>query len=194
MFLRPQLLQRPARRRQRHRQRRTRRRQRRRRLLHPDPAVAPARGAAGRRAGGDEPAAARQQLPAARRRQRRPPTESYAAAVTPRRAGGGQHLDPAAGHRADSSPRCSISCSVTCSRFYRHRVERALGSGVIVDSRRPHHHQQPRDRQCRYHHGDAGGRPRDAPATVVGRDPDTDLALLSIKLKNLPVMPLGPLR
>jgi serine protease DegS len=26
---------------------------------------------------------------------------------------------------------------------------------------------------------------------VVGRDPDTDLALLSIKLKNLPVMPLG---
>ena len=30
-----------------------------------------------------------------------------------------------------------------------------------------------------------------APATVVGRDPDTDLALLSIKLKNLPVMPLG---
>ena len=32
---------------------------------------------------------------------------------------------------------------------------------------------------------------RVAPATVVGRDPDTDLALLSIKLKNLPVMPLG---
>ncbi|HEY2418592.1 MAG TPA: trypsin-like peptidase domain-containing protein, partial [Steroidobacteraceae bacterium] len=28
-------------------------------------------------------------------------------------------------------------------------------------------------------------------AVVVGRDPDTDLALLSIKLKQLPVMPLG---
>ena len=28
-------------------------------------------------------------------------------------------------------------------------------------------------------------------ATIVGRDPDTDLALLSIKLPNLPVMPLG---
>jgi len=28
-------------------------------------------------------------------------------------------------------------------------------------------------------------------ATIVGRDPDTDLAVLSINLKNLPVMPLG---
>ncbi len=32
---------------------------------------------------------------------------------------------------------------------------------------------------------------RTAPATLVGTDPDTDLAILKIGLKNLPVMPLG---
>jgi serine protease DegS len=32
---------------------------------------------------------------------------------------------------------------------------------------------------------------RTAPAHIVGRDPDTDLAVLQINLKNLPVMPLG---
>jgi S1-C subfamily serine protease len=32
---------------------------------------------------------------------------------------------------------------------------------------------------------------RSAPARLVGTDPDTDLAILKIELKNLPVMPLG---
>jgi len=74
--------------------------------------------------------------------------------------------------------------------FYRHRMESALGSGVIID-RAGHivtnnHVIDDADTIMVYL---ADGRV--TRATVVGRDPDTDLALLSIKLKNLPVMPLG---
>jgi serine protease DegS len=74
--------------------------------------------------------------------------------------------------------------------FYRHRVERALGSGVIVDSAGhiiTNNHVIANAETINVGLADD----RVAPATVVGRDPDTDLALLSIKLKNLPVMPLG---
>jgi serine protease DegS len=74
--------------------------------------------------------------------------------------------------------------------LYRHRVESALGSGVIVDSAGhiiTNNHVI--DKAQTINVGLADNRV--APATVVGRDPDTDLALLSIKLKNLPVMPLG---
>jgi serine protease DegS len=74
--------------------------------------------------------------------------------------------------------------------FYRHRVERALGSGVIVDSAGhiiTNNHVIANAETINVGLADD----RVAPATVVGRDPDTDLALLSIKLKDLPVMPLG---
>lgn len=73
---------------------------------------------------------------------------------------------------------------------YRQRVERSLGSGVIVD---------PVGHIVTNHHVIAGADAirvqladgRGAQARVVGRDPDTDLAVLQIDLKNLPVMPLG---
>jgi serine protease DegS len=74
--------------------------------------------------------------------------------------------------------------------FYRHRMERALGSGVIVD-----HAGHIITNNHVIDNADlimvtlADGRV--ARAKVVGRDPDTDLALLSIDLKDLPVMPLG---
>jgi serine protease DegS len=74
--------------------------------------------------------------------------------------------------------------------LYRHRVERALGSGVIVDSAGhiiTNNHVIANAESINVGLADD----RVTPATVVGRDPDTDLALLSIKLKNLPVMPLG---
>jgi serine protease DegS len=73
---------------------------------------------------------------------------------------------------------------------YRQRVERALGSGVIVD-RNGHivtnHHVIANADSIRVQLADS----REAEATIVGRDPDTDLAVLRISLKDLPVMPLG---
>ncbi|HEX4052612.1 MAG TPA: trypsin-like peptidase domain-containing protein [Steroidobacteraceae bacterium] len=74
--------------------------------------------------------------------------------------------------------------------FYRQRMESALGSGVIVDAAghvvTNNHVIEGADTIMVYL---ADGRVTSA--SVVGRDPDTDLALLSIQLKNLPVMPLG---
>ncbi|HTT05440.1 MAG TPA: trypsin-like peptidase domain-containing protein, partial [Steroidobacteraceae bacterium] len=74
--------------------------------------------------------------------------------------------------------------------FYRQRMESALGSGVIVDAAghvvTNNHVIEGADTIMVYL---ADGRVTSA--SVVGRDPDTDLALLSIRLKNLPVMPLG---
>jgi Do/DeqQ family serine protease len=73
---------------------------------------------------------------------------------------------------------------------YRQRVERALGSGVIVD-RDGHivtnHHVIADADSIRVQLADG----REAEATIVGRDPDTDLAVLRIALTQLPVMPLG---
>jgi serine protease DegS len=73
---------------------------------------------------------------------------------------------------------------------YRQRVQNALGSGVIVD-RQGHivtnHHVVAQADQIRVQLADG----RSADAKVVGRDPDTDLAVLQIALKNLPVMQLG---
>jgi len=69
-------------------------------------------------------------------------------------------------------------------------MESALGSGVIVDSAghviTNNHVIENADTIMVYL---ADGRV--STATVVGRDPDTDLALLQIKLNNLPVMPFG---
>ncbi len=73
---------------------------------------------------------------------------------------------------------------------YRQHVERSLGSGVIVD---------PRGTIVTNQHVIAGADSirvqladgRVAEATVVGQDPDTDLAVLHLGIGKLPVMPLG---
>ena len=73
---------------------------------------------------------------------------------------------------------------------YRQRVERSLGSGVIVDASGhivTNHHVIADADTVRVQLADG----RVADATIVGRDPDTDLALLKIGLTRLPVMPLG---
>lgn len=73
---------------------------------------------------------------------------------------------------------------------YRQRVQQALGSGVIVD-RSGHiitnHHVIAEADQIRVQLADG----RSADASVVGRDPDTDLAVLKIDLKDLPMIKLG---
>jgi serine protease DegS len=73
---------------------------------------------------------------------------------------------------------------------YRQRVERSLGSGVIVDGDGhivTNHHVIADADSVRVQLADG----RVADASVVGRDPDTDLALLRIGLRKLPTMPLG---
>ena len=74
---------------------------------------------------------------------------------------------------------------------YRQRLEQSLGSGVIMD-RAAHvitnHHVIASADLIRAQLADG----RIANAKVVGRDPDTDLAVLQLDLKtNVPVMPLG---
>lgn len=69
------------------------------------------------------------------------------------------------------------------------RIQSSLGSGVIVDAR---------GYLLTNHHVIAGADEiivalrdgREALATVVGEDPDTDLAILKINLPNLPALPL----
>jgi serine protease DegS len=74
---------------------------------------------------------------------------------------------------------------------YRQRLEQSLGSGVIVD-REAHvitnHHVIASAELIRAQLADG----RVANARIVGRDPDTDLAILKLDLgKDVPVMPLG---
>jgi serine protease DegS len=73
---------------------------------------------------------------------------------------------------------------------FRRREEQSKGSGVILDA----------SGHIATNFHVIRGMPeivvqladgRSAPATLVGTDPDTDLAILKIDLKNLPVMPLG---
>jgi serine protease DegS len=73
---------------------------------------------------------------------------------------------------------------------YRQRVERSLGSGVIVEASGQivtNHHVIADADSIRVQLADG----RVADAEIVGRDPDTDLALLRVTLPGLPVMPLG---
>ncbi|MGH8130346.1 MAG: S1C family serine protease [Steroidobacteraceae bacterium] len=73
---------------------------------------------------------------------------------------------------------------------YRERVERSLGSGIIYDVRGhvvTNFHVIARATQVRVQLRDG----REAPAALVGVDPDTDLAVLKIGLGTLPIMPLG---
>jgi Do/DeqQ family serine protease len=72
----------------------------------------------------------------------------------------------------------------------RQRVEGSLGSGVIVDASGhvvTNHHVVAGAQEIRLQLADG----RIADAKVVGDDPETDLALLQIKLASLPVMPMG---
>jgi len=73
---------------------------------------------------------------------------------------------------------------------YRERVERSLGSGIIYDVHGhivTSNHVIERAAQIRVQLRDG----REAPATLVGVDRDTDLAVLRIQLGTLPIMPLG---
>ena len=73
---------------------------------------------------------------------------------------------------------------------YRRRVEQSLGSGVIVDPSGQivtNHHVVADADQIQVQLADG----RVADAKVVGRDPDTDLALLRIDLPDLPSIRLG---
>jgi serine protease DegS len=73
---------------------------------------------------------------------------------------------------------------------YRQRIENSLGSGVIVDHDGhivTNHHVIANADAIRVVLADE----RVADAKIVGRDPDTDLAVLRIDLKDLPVVPLS---
>ena len=73
---------------------------------------------------------------------------------------------------------------------YRERVERSLGSGVIYDAGGhivTNFHVIKNASQIIIQLKDD----REAPATLVGVDRDTDLAVLQIKLAKLPVIPIG---
>jgi serine peptidase DegS len=73
---------------------------------------------------------------------------------------------------------------------YRQRIERSLGSGVIVDASGhivTNHHVIANADSVRVQLADG----RIANVAVVGQDPDTDLAVLKVDLEPLPVMPLG---
>ena len=73
---------------------------------------------------------------------------------------------------------------------YRQRIERSLGSGVIVDESGhivTNHHVIANADSIRVQLADG----RVADARIVGRDPDTDLAVLKIDLMPLPVAVFG---
>jgi serine peptidase DegS len=73
---------------------------------------------------------------------------------------------------------------------YRQRIERSLGSGVIVDPAGhivTNHHVIANADSVRVQLADG----RVADARIVGRDPDTDLAVLKIDLSPLPVAEVG---
>lgn len=73
---------------------------------------------------------------------------------------------------------------------YRQRVDRSLGSGVILDTAghiATNHHVIKDAQEIEVQLADG----RVGPAKLVGSDPDTDLALLKVDMPRLPVMTLG---
>jgi serine protease DegS len=73
---------------------------------------------------------------------------------------------------------------------YRRRVERSLGSGVIIDQAGTivtNQHVIAGADSIRVQLSDG----RIAEAAITGQDPDTDLAILHLSIGNLPVMPMG---
>ncbi len=73
---------------------------------------------------------------------------------------------------------------------YRQRIERSLGSGVIVDAMGTivtNQHVIAGADSIRVQLADG----RIADATIVGQDPDTDIAILDLDIDNLPIMPMG---
>ena len=68
----------------------------------------------------------------------------------------------------------------------------ATGSGFVIDAQRRHPHQQPRDRRRDQglDHGRSSPTRRRVKATVVGKDPSTDLALLKVDPEGLDLRPL----
>ena len=73
---------------------------------------------------------------------------------------------------------------------YRQRIEQTLGSGVLVDTAGhvvTNHHVIDKAERVSVQLADG----RQGEARVVGRDPDTDLAVLRVDLGEVPVMPLG---
>jgi serine protease DegS len=73
---------------------------------------------------------------------------------------------------------------------YRQRIERSLGSGVIVDAKGTivtNQHVIAGADSIRVQLADG----RIADAKIVGQDPDTDIAILDLNIDNLPIMPMG---
>jgi len=73
---------------------------------------------------------------------------------------------------------------------YRQRVERSLGSGVIVDAAGTivtNQHVIAGADSIKVQLADA----RVAGASIVGQDPDTDIAILHLDIGKLPIMPVG---
>ncbi|HEY5263385.1 MAG TPA: trypsin-like peptidase domain-containing protein [Steroidobacteraceae bacterium] len=73
---------------------------------------------------------------------------------------------------------------------YRQRVERSLGSGVIVDAGGTiltNQHVIAGADSIKVQLADG----RIADATIVGQDPDTDIAILDLEIGHLPIMPMG---
>lgn len=73
---------------------------------------------------------------------------------------------------------------------YRQRVERSLGSGVIVDAKGTivtNQHVISGADSIMVQLADG----RVAEASIVGQDPDTDIAILHLSIGKLPIMPLG---
>ena len=140
---------------------------------------------------GGAPVAAEGSLPVAERTVPGPPRVSYADAVE-RAAPAVVNIFTArvVTERIAPTPFDQLFGGDSFFPRYRQRIERSLGSGVIIDEQGhivTNHHVIANADAIRVQLADG----RTADATIVGRDPDTDLAVLQVNLKDLPVMPLG---
>lgn len=121
--------------------------------------------------------------------QRNEPTRSFAHAVT--RAGPAV-VNIYTARVVSSAPRPGVGNPLLRQNLptVRQRVEGSLGSGVILDTQghlvTNHHVIQGAD-EIRVQLADG----RIATPSIVGTDPDTDLAVLRVDLEDPPVMPMG---